>query len=238
MKKFNNQKWIDPRRKESRKEGTGNPCFSLQSTRWTPIKGMEENSIRLGQAKNRTIQKYLETSSAYWCNFGFKPFWLKIWLKTAIAASAWSARFVCVQGKTLFNATQGMERNRHTDRLVRGHPWSSPAFSTVPEGERQGEVGRRCQCQIAVRSRERSSSWPTDERPSGCSSEFIEGSQFGSGSCCVGSEDSSAKTEVAVGTAHVRFDADAKVAVAHARASRLQTAIAVLGPSRVPRWMR
>ena len=79
----------------------------------------------------------------------FKPFSLE----TAI-----------VPGKTLFNATQRMECNRHTDGLVRGHSWPSPAFSAVAEGEREGEVGRRCQCQTAVRSRERSSNWPMEER--------------------------------------------------------------------------
>ena len=38
---FNDQKWIDPRRKNSQK-GIGNPCFSLQWTQWTTVKAWKK----------------------------------------------------------------------------------------------------------------------------------------------------------------------------------------------------
>ena len=48
----------------SLKRGIDNPCFSQQWNRWTTIK-YGRNSLRLGQAMDRTIQKYLETSSIH-----------------------------------------------------------------------------------------------------------------------------------------------------------------------------
>ena len=62
---FNNQKWTDPRRKKSHKRQAVRVfhCSEPDGRRSKHCR----KSIRLGQAKDRTIQKYLESSSKKQC---------------------------------------------------------------------------------------------------------------------------------------------------------------------------
>ena len=60
---FNNLKWIDPRRKKSQ-EGQAIRVFHCSEAFGRRSK-YGRSSIRFGQTKDRTIQKYLETSSKH-----------------------------------------------------------------------------------------------------------------------------------------------------------------------------
>ena len=55
---------VDWSQEEEVSEGIGNPCFSLPWTRWTTIKVWKQFETTW-QTKNRTRQKYMETSSKH-----------------------------------------------------------------------------------------------------------------------------------------------------------------------------